>query len=136
MSNQASQSKGWHITLWVLQGLLALAFGASGAMKFTMPKEMVASQLTFVTPDTAMLLIRIVGVCEVAGALGMILPSALRILPWLTTAAGVGMVVLMLCAAVISAQQAPVMAIAPLVFACIAGTVAYGRTVKAVIAPK
>lgn len=135
-SNESSVSKSWHITRWVLQSLLALAFGASSAMKFNMTADDVAKQLTFVSPDQAVMLIRVVGVCEVAGMLGMILPSALRILPQLTVAAAIGMVVLMLCAAVISAQQGPMMAIAPLVFAGIAGTVAFGRTVKAVIAPK
>ncbi|NCW46385.1 MAG: hypothetical protein EBV77_13180 [Gemmatimonadaceae bacterium] len=53
MSNESSFSKSWHITLWVLQGLLALAFGAAGAMKFTMPADVVAKQLTFVSPDQA-----------------------------------------------------------------------------------
>lgn len=136
MSNPASQSKAWHITLWVLQSLLALAFGMAGAMKFTLPPEEVAKQLNFVAPDTAMLLIRIVGVSEVAGALGMILPAALRIQPRLTVFAAVGFVIIMLCAAVISAQQGMVMAIAPLIFCGMAATVAWGRSMKAVIEAK
>ncbi len=136
MSNESSFSKSWHITLWVLQSLLALAFGASGAMKFNMTAEEVAKQLTFVSPDQAVMLIRVVGVCEVAAMLGMILPSALRILPQLTVAASIGIVVLMLCAAVISFQQGVAMAIPPLVFAGIATTVAFGRITKAVITPK
>lgn len=136
MSNEVAQSKAWHITLWVLQGLLALAFGMAGAMKFTLPPEEVAKQLSFVSGETAMLLIRIVGGSEVAGALGMILPSALRIQPRLTVFAAIGFVVLMLCAAVISAQQGIAMAVAPLIFCVIAGVVAWGRSTKAVIAAR
>ena len=136
MSNESSFSKSWHITLWVLQSLLALAFGSAAAMKFNMTAEEVAKQLTFVSPDQAVVLIRVVGVCEVAAMLGMILPSALRILPQLTVAASIGIVVLMLCAAAISYQQGVVMAIPPLVFAGIATTVAFGRITKAVITPK
>lgn len=136
MSNEPSFSKSWHITLWVLQGLLALAFGAAGAMKFTMPADMVAKQLTFVSPDQAVMLIRFVGTCEVAGALGMILPSALRIMPRLTVAAAIGIVILMISAAVVSLPQGVPAAIAPLVFAGIAATIAFGRSSKAVIAPK
>ena len=136
MSNESSFSKSWHITLWVLQSLLALAFGSAAAMKFNMTAEEVAKQLTFVSPDQAVMLIRVVGVCEVAAMLGMILPSALRILPQLTVAASIGIVVLMLCAAAISYQQGVVMAIPPLVFAGIATTVAFGRITKAVITPK
>lgn len=136
MSNEASFSKSWHITLWVLQGLLALAFGAAGAMKFTMPADEVAKQLTFVSPDQAVMLIRFVGTCEVAGALGMILPSALRIMPRLTVAAAIGIVILMIAAAVVSLPQGVSAAIAPLVFAGIAATIAFGRSSKAVIAPK
>jgi len=136
MSDEPTFSKSWHITLWVLQGLLAFAFGSAGAMKFTMPADEVAKQLTFVSADQAVMLIRIVGTSEVAGALGMILPSALRIMPRLTVAAAVGMVILMLAAAVISLPQGIAMAIPPVVFAGIAATVAFGRTTKAVIAPK
>lgn len=136
MSNEPPFSKSWHITLWVLQGLLALAFAGAGASKFSMSADEVAKQLTFVSPDQALMLIRFVGTCEVAGALGLILPSALRILPRLTVAAAVGILVLMLAAAAISLQQGLVMAIAPLVFAALAATVAWGRSAKAVIAAR
>lgn len=139
MSTETSFSKSWHITLWVLQTLLALAFGTAGAMKLNAGVAEfaeVAKQLNFVSPDQAVMLIRVVGVCEVAGMLGMILPSALRILPQLTVAAAIGIVVLMLCAAVISFQQGVVMAIPPLVFAGIATIVAFGRITKAVIEPR
>jgi len=139
MSTETSFSKSWHITLWVLQTLLALAFGTAGAMKLSAGVAEfaeAAKQLNFVSPDQAVMLIRVVGVCEVAAMLGMILPSALRILPQLTVAASIGIVVLMLCAAVISFQQGFAMAIPPLVFAGIATTVAFGRITKAVITPK
>jgi hypothetical protein len=139
MSTETSFSKSWHIILWVPQTLLALAFGTAGTMKLNAGVSEFAEsakQLNFVSPDQAVMLIRFVGVCEVAGMLGMILPSALRILPQLTVAAAIGIVVLMLCAAAISYQQGVVMAIPPLVFAGIATTVAFGRITKAVITPK
>ena len=69
-----------NIALWILQGLLAAAFLIAGGFKLLTPaEEMVAMGMTVPT-----LVLRIAGITELLGALGLILPSALRIQPRLT----------------------------------------------------
>ena len=94
----ASPSKGLHIGLWVVQGLLAFAFLASGAMKLTQPIASMPPEMTFVQhmPEWT---VRFIGLSEALGALGLILPSALRIMPKLTVAAALGLVTVMVLAA-------------------------------------
>ena len=74
---------------WIAQGMLAAMFGMAGMMKSTRPMDVLAERMSFVTdyrPST----IRFIGVVEVAGALGMILPMVTGILPWLTPLAAIG----------------------------------------------
>lgn len=81
--------------MWVVQVLLALAFGMAGFMKLSMPiSELAAKGMGFVnhTPES---LVRFIGIAEVLGALGLILPSALRIKPILTPLVAVGIVLIM-----------------------------------------
>src|SRR5437762_12537367 len=84
-----TSSKRLHIGLWVAQGLLAIVFLLSGAMKFLMPPEALA-QLGL-APGLA----AFIGISEIAGALGVILPAATRIRPALTPLAGVGLATVM-----------------------------------------
>ena len=69
--------------LWVVQILLALAFVMAGAMKLFTPIADLAAQMGWPDESSA-LLVRFIGLAEVCGALGLILPSALRIRPSLT----------------------------------------------------
>jgi len=72
-----------NIALWILQGLLAVAFIMGGGFKLLTPaEEMLAMGMTVPT-----LALRIAGITELLGALGLILPSALRIKPQLTSIA-------------------------------------------------
>ena len=67
-----------NLALWAVQALLALAFLAAGSMKLAVPvDQLLANGMSFVayTPEA---LVRFIGACEVAGALGLVLPSALR----------------------------------------------------------
>ena len=74
--------------LWVLQGLLALFFGlASAAPKLLLPPE--ALPLPIPLPGPIML---VIGVAELLGALGLVLPGLLRIRPGLTPLAAAGLV--------------------------------------------
>ena len=62
-----------NIALWILQGLLAVAFLIAGSFKLLTPaEEMVAMGMTVPT-----LVLRIAGITELLGALGLVLPSAL-----------------------------------------------------------
>jgi hypothetical protein len=71
-----------------------------------------------------------IGTCEVAGALGMLLPGLLRIRPNLTPLAATGMVVLMIGATVLTPimiSPDPVMALIPATVGGVAAFVAYAR---------
>jgi CHASE2 domain-containing sensor protein len=75
------------------------------------------------------LFLRFLGVVEFAGALGLILPSLLRIRPYLTPLAAGGLVIVMSGATAISMAGGHVApAIPPFVVGCLAGLVLYVRT--------
>lgn len=84
--------------IWIVQILVALAFGMAGFAKLTQPKEKLAVQMGWVN-DFAPNTIRGIGLLEVLGAIGVILPALTGILPILTPLAGVGLVLTMLGAA-------------------------------------
>ena len=89
-----------NIALWVVQGLLAATYAASGTAKSVMPKErMIATGQTGVAPFP-LPVIRVVAACEVLGALGLVLPWMLGVAPLLTPVSAVGLAVLMVGAAV------------------------------------
>jgi hypothetical protein len=84
--------------LWVVQGLLAALFLFAGGVKLVMP----AAELTKQTPMLSAAFLRFVGVCEVLGAIGLILPWLLRIQPGLTPLAAAGLVIIMIGATVVT----------------------------------
>ncbi|HLZ28087.1 MAG TPA: DoxX family protein [Chloroflexota bacterium] len=84
-------------SVWTLQALLALIFVMTGAMKLLMPAEMLEAQ-----SPLPVIVSRFVGLCELAGALGLILPGLLRIRPILTSLAAAGLAVLMICATILT----------------------------------
>ncbi len=83
------------IALWIVQSLLAFAFLAAGFMKATVPLAELATQMAWVESFPAFA-VRLIGVAEIAGALGLILPSITRIKPVLTPIAAAALVVLMI----------------------------------------
>jgi hypothetical protein len=129
---RASGSRRLHVALWVVQGLLAALFLFAGVTKLGMPAEAMAKQMPF--PVSFM---RFIGVCEVMGGLGLVLPSLLRVLPHLTPLAAAGLVVIMVGATVVTVASMPVaMAILPFVTGVLLVVVAYGRWRVAPIAPR
>ena len=117
--------------LWIVQILLAALFLFAGAMKLVLPLDKLAGPVNL--PGA---LIRFIGVVEVLGALGLILPSALRIRPWLTPLAAVGLVIVMIGAVVITLVGGDrFAAVISLVVGLLAAFVAYGRWRLAPIRP-
>jgi uncharacterized membrane protein YphA (DoxX/SURF4 family) len=92
------------IVLWVVQGVLALAFLLSGFLKGFTPLEGLKKNMAWVGNVPAGL-VRLIGIAELLGALGLILPVATGIVPVLTVAAAVGLVLVMLSAAVFHASR-------------------------------
>ena len=117
-----------NIVLWIIQVLLALLFLFAGGTKLILSIEQMqamGSPNQIVLPG---LLIRFIGVCEVLGALGLILPGLFRIRPGLTPLAATGLIIIMVGAIVttlMSGQVAP--ALFPLVTLILLAFVAYGR---------
>ena len=112
-----------HYALWIVQGLLALIFLFSGGMKLVLPLE----KLTGPVPLPGFF-VRFIGVCEVLGALGLILPGIFRIRPGLTPLAAAGLVIIMIGATVITLIGGDLMAAGiSLVVGLLAVFVAYGR---------
>lgn len=129
--------KGLHIGLWVVQALLALAFVGAGATKLMNgPEALVAMGMNW--PNRMPSFMRfVIGGSEVAGALGLILPSALRIMPQLTAAAAAGLALVMVLAGADHAMAGEMGNLPPVVvLGSLAGFVAWGRAIGAPIAAR
>ena len=109
--------------LWIVQGLLAALFLFAGVMKLVLPLD----QMTGTIPLPGAFL-RFIGVVEVLGAVGLILPSLLRVRPGLTPLAAGGLVIIMIGAVWITVAGGDVApAMIPLLVGVLAAFVAYGR---------
>lgn len=109
--------------LWTIQVLLALVFLFAGGTKLVMP----AAQLTAQTPLPAPFL-RFIGVAEIAGALGLILPGALHIRPALTPLAAACLSIIMIGATVTTVMtMSAVLALLPFIVGVLTVFVAYAR---------
>ncbi len=93
------------IALWIINALLALAFLAAGTMKALRPKEaLLASGMTW-AEDFRPATVKTIGILEVLGALGLILPLLLGIAPILAPIAAVGLFVIMMGATVVHLRR-------------------------------
>jgi uncharacterized membrane protein YphA (DoxX/SURF4 family) len=109
--------------LWIAQGLLAVIFLFAGAMKLVLPVEEMTKQIP--VPD---LFVRFIAVCEVLGALGLILPGLFRIRPGLTPLAAAGLMIIMIGATALTLAGGDIAtAPIPLVMGLLSMFVAYGR---------
>ena len=118
-----------NIILWILQILLGLLFLLAGAMKFVMPYE----DMVKATQEAGGVIlphwfILFIGLCEVLGGLGLILPWALKIKPGLTPLAAALLVIIMIGAAVTSGMGGISMAIFPAVIGILLAFTAWGRS--------
>lgn len=80
--------------LWITQVLLAVAFLLAGIMKITQTKEKLAENMGWVERFSSGQ-IRVIGILEFLGAIGLIVPAVTGILPWLTPLAAVGLALTM-----------------------------------------
>lgn len=120
-STNPRTSRKTRAALWTIQILLALLFLFAGSMKLIMPVEALTAQ----SPLSGGFL-RFIGVAEVLGALGLILPGLLHIQPNLTPLAAAGLVTIMVGATWMTVPMGA-MALMPFATGVLAAFVAYGR---------
>jgi hypothetical protein len=109
--------------LWVVQGLLAALFLFAGGAKLVMSAEAMAGPVAL-----PLWFLRGIGVAEMLGGLGLVLPGVTRIRPGLTPLAAAGLTIIMIGATVVTVIGGVVLpALVPLVVGCLTAFVAYGR---------
>jgi putative oxidoreductase len=126
--------KALRVGLWVAQILVALVFLSAALGKLTQPYESLAASQAWVrlfSPE----MVKLIGVIELFGIAGLILPSLTRILPVLTPLAAAGLAVTMIFAAAahLRVGEAPIV---NLILGGLAAFVAWGRYKKVPIAPR
>ena len=112
-----------NVALWIVQGLLAALFLFAGGAKLVLPLDQMVGPVAL--PGW---FLRFLGVAEVLGALGLVLPGLLRIRSGLTSLAAAGLVIIMIGATVVTWTGGMVaVALMNVVVALLAAFVAYGR---------
>jgi hypothetical protein len=121
--NHKPAGRKLNVVLWIIQVLLALLFLFAGGVKLIMPIAAMAKQVAL--PGWFLLFI---GVAEVLGGIGLILPGVTRILTGLTPLAASGLVIIMTGATWISVKEGTILtALFPLVVGLFAAFIAYAR---------
>jgi hypothetical protein len=121
----SSRERMRSVTLWTMQGALALLFLFTGGSKLLLPTNVLLAQMALGLP---IWFLRVIGVVEVAGALGLILPQLTRIKPGLTPLAAGGLALEMVGATIVTVIALGVApALFPLLVGLLAAFVAYGR---------
>lgn len=117
-----------NVLLWILQSLLALAFLGAGIVKLSQPKDKLKAQMEWVN-HTSATNVKLVGVVEVIGALGVILPAVTKIATVLVPIAAIGLAITMAMAILVHVRlHEPVAkAVGAIVLLILAVVVAWGR---------
>lgn len=135
MSNSNS-SKRMNIALWIVQSLLAAMFLMAGANKLFQSTEELVKMLPWVTSVPSGL-VKLIGLSELLGGIGLLLPSILRIKPILSSYAAIGLALVMLFASVFHISRGEYSVIGMNFFLmALAVFAAWGRMKKAPISPK
>jgi hypothetical protein len=115
--------------LWIVQGLLAVMFLFAGVSKLVTSAAQMTEQANAVGGwQLPMAFIRFIGVCEVLGGVGVVVPWLTGIRPGLTPLAASGLVVIMIGATVVNLTTTiPAIAILTATLGVLAAFVAYGR---------
>ena len=124
--------------LWLLQGLLAVAFAAAGWGKVAKSGAELLRGPPWIA-DVPLPLVRIIGICELLGALGLLLPAATRLHPELTPVAATGLTTIMVLALAFHLYRGdtqPHLFLVPAILGLLSAVVAWARFRKAPIAPR
>lgn len=127
----------WQIGLWAAQILLAAFYGFAGILKTFMPPEALPAMGLNYATQIPFLLLRFIGICELAGAIGILLPALTRIKPSLTPLAALGFVAIQILAIAFHIYRGETEVLPMnLVALSIATLVVWGRTRKLPITPR
>lgn len=119
-----------NLTLWIIAGLLAVAYLAGGGGKLIMPKKKIAAIAPSArwVEDFSTGSVKAIGALEVLGAVGLILPAATGIAPVLVPLAAAGLVLIMVGAVITRLRRHEFkFMVADLAYLALVGFVAYGR---------
>jgi uncharacterized membrane protein YphA (DoxX/SURF4 family) len=117
-----------NILLWIIQILLALLFLFSGGVKLLIPAATLQAQAPPEAIRFSQFFLTFIGICEVLGGLGLVLPGLTRIRKGLTVLAAFGLAIILIGAIVTGFMGEGIKtAIAPLIVGLLCVFVAYGR---------
>ena len=119
-----------NVALWIVAGLLAAAYLFSGGGKLILAKERIGTMSTSAgwVEDFSAGSVRAIGILEVLGAVGLILPAVLDIAPVLVPLAAVGLVLIMIGAVITRIRRREfTFMVADLAYLALAAFVAWGR---------
>ena len=120
----AARGKGMHYALWTIQVLVAALFIFSGVTKFLMPVAKM-QQGPVVFPGR---FLHFIGLAEILGGLGLVLPGWTGIERKLTPIAAVGLLIIMIGATVVTVMSGGGVTVAiPFVMGVLVAFVAWGR---------
>jgi uncharacterized membrane protein len=116
-----------NVVLWIVQIVLAVAFLAAGGTKVLTPKEKLRERMAWVD-DFSQNTVRFIGTMEILGALGLVIPAATGIAPILTPVSAVGLIVVMVGAAITHVRRKePAVVPVNAILLVLAAVVAWGR---------
>jgi uncharacterized membrane protein YphA (DoxX/SURF4 family) len=124
-ANTASETytRKTRLLLWTIQGALALLFLFAGFTKLAAPSEALAQQ-----SPLPPLFLKFIGLAELTGALGLVLPGVLRVWRRLTSLAAAGLVIIMVGATATTISAGAIgPAVVPAVVGLLSAFVAYKR---------
>jgi uncharacterized membrane protein YphA (DoxX/SURF4 family) len=87
-----------NIALWIVQGLLAAMYLVAGTMKTFQTASYKANKMSAWAQDRSNGYLRFIGVSELLGAVGLVVPMLTGTLPWLTFLAALGLTIVQLLA--------------------------------------
>ncbi len=126
-----------HWGVWAAQVVLALLYFAAGLAKLMQPMEALSAMGMGFVDNFPEFIVRLIGLAEVLGAAGLILPAATRIKPYLTPLAALGLALLQVGAMIthVVRGEYPNL-IVNLVLLALALFIYWGRSQRVPIAPR
>jgi len=94
-----------NLALWIVTIALATVFTGSGLMKLLMPKDKLVESGQGWAQDVNQANIRLIGFAEILGAVGLIVPAVRHIAPILVPLAAIGLILVMVGAAIVHARR-------------------------------